>query len=338
MKIGLRTVKTGIAVALGLLAVQLLNLESPFFVTIAALIGMQPTVTDSWKVGRNRILGTVAGTIFGLLTALILPGHFLLAGIGVIILILFMNRVGIPEGIIISCVVFISIFMVTQEDVVAYALSRLLDTVIGISIALLVNYFVFPPKYDRQAMTEIHRDMTAIYLLQNKILGMLLGKEPIAVEEMNGWLDQLLEEMAETKKLADLQEKEDKLNVYGSVRYKEINLVHRMTTDMYQHLKNLASLAEKPLSEDSAKQMETFLEKLYEKLIHAEPAMEKDPLSIPNKMKELKEEVSRVRRAIKSQEVFQRLASEEIIHLMVVAYNVNEIAGKIELITLQQFD
>ena len=142
MKIGLRTFKTGIAVALSLMMVQILHLESVIFVSIAALIGMQPTVSDSWKVGGNRILGTIVGTLFGLLMALILPGHFLLAGVGVVVLILLMNQLKIPEGITISCVVFISIFMNTQNDILPYALSRLTDTFLGIGIALMVNYFI----------------------------------------------------------------------------------------------------------------------------------------------------------------------------------------------------
>ena len=66
-KIGLRTIKTGIAVTLSLLVSSLLKLEYPFFVAMTSIISMDKTAMNSMKMGRNRILGTFIGAIVGIL-------------------------------------------------------------------------------------------------------------------------------------------------------------------------------------------------------------------------------------------------------------------------------
>jgi len=335
MKIGLRTFKTGIAVALSLMMVQILHLESVIFVSIAALIGMQPTVSDSWKVGGNRILGTIVGTLFGLLMALILPGHFLLAGVGVVVLILLMNQLKIPEGITISCVVFISIFMNTQNDILPYALSRLTDTFLGIGIALMVNYFILPPKYDRRAMSEMRKDMTRILTCQNRMLGMLLKKEDVALAEVDAQIEDIFEELNTSKKLAEMQEKEEKLNVYGQVLCKEINLVLRITTDMYQHLKNLYGLLENGLSPRTLQPVEPELKALYEKLKQEETYLREGSRQRGETLKELMKDIVSLKRRVKSDAISRQLGAEETIQLMVMVYNIGEIITKMEMITSQ---
>lgn len=339
MKIGLRTVKTGIAVALALMVSQMLQLESVIFITIAALIGMQPTVSDSWLVGAKRISGTIAGTIFGLLMALLIPSHFLLAGLGVVLLIMFMNRLKIPEGITISCVVFISIYMNTQNDIdiASFALSRLVDTFMGISIALMVNYFILPPKYDRRAMIEMRKDMARIMTCQNRMLGVLLGKEDLAASEMDRQIEEILDELNESKKLAEMQEKEEKLNVYGQILCEEINLVLRITTDMYQHLKNLYGLLESGLKIHNLQPVEPELMALYDKLKQEEASVQTDSKRDPVRMKALMEDIAQLKRRLKTQEVSNQLGAEEIVKLMVLVYNIGEIISKMDMISSKHY-
>ena len=337
MKIGLRTIKSGIAVALALMVVQILGRDSVLFVAIGALIGMQPTVSDSWTVGRNRILGTFAGSIFGLVTAMWLPGHFLLAGMGVVLLIMAMNRLKIPEGITISCVVFISIFMNTENAVVPLAMNRLVDTIIGIAIALLVNYFILPPKYDRRAMVEMRKDMYQILSCQNRILGRLLGQESVSVEELDSRIETLMNELNESKKLAEMQEKEEKLNVYGQVLCKELNLVLRITSDMYQHLKNLFGLLEKGLSPNAIQQVKPELSALYEKLTLEETQLQAGNLKQQETLRELIADVALLKQHVKSADVSRELSADEAVTLMVMVYNIGEITSKMEMITSQRY-
>ncbi|MDT2191533.1 FUSC family protein [Paenibacillus larvae] len=65
-RIGMRNVKTAIAVLLCILILRLFQIESPFYACIAAVITMQNTVEDSYETGINRIIGTLIGAAIGL--------------------------------------------------------------------------------------------------------------------------------------------------------------------------------------------------------------------------------------------------------------------------------
>ena len=62
-KIGLRTIKSGIAVFLCLLLLP----NEPFFACLTAVICLQDTVYNSIHMGINRGAGTILGASFGLI-------------------------------------------------------------------------------------------------------------------------------------------------------------------------------------------------------------------------------------------------------------------------------
>lgn len=338
MKIGLRTFKTGIAVGISLLAVQLFQIESVVFISIAALIGMQPTLSDSWQTGAGRIYGTIVGAALGLLLGVVLPSHFLLASLGVVALILIMNKLNIPESITISSVVFISIFMNQEPDVniLQFALSRLTDTTLGIAIALVVNYFILPPKYDRKAMLEMRKDMTQMLVCQNRILGMLLQQEDVAREELDAQMLHLFQELEESKKLADMQEKEERHNVIGTILVEEINLILHITTDMFQHLQNLFGLVCSGLGEKTLDPVREDLLKLYGQLKEEEQVMSSGEPTKPNTFQAMMQDVRQIKQRIKSEEVYKQMEAEELVKLMVLVYNIGEILSKMNMISARR--
>jgi len=63
--LGLRTIKTGVALALAIFVAQILEIEYPFFVGMTAIISMDKTMTNSLKMGRNRVVGTFLGACIG---------------------------------------------------------------------------------------------------------------------------------------------------------------------------------------------------------------------------------------------------------------------------------
>lgn len=142
--IGLRTIKTGIAVTLAVFIAYLLKLKYPFFVGITTIISMDKTVVNTFKLGRNRIYGTILGAIIGTIMALIEPGNPLLCGLGVILLITICNKLGIQSGISVGGIVILAIMVHTKENIYLYAINRTLDTFIGASIAFIVNISIFP--------------------------------------------------------------------------------------------------------------------------------------------------------------------------------------------------
>lgn len=144
-KLGMRTIKTAIAVTLAVTVAYILNLNSPFFVAIGALITLQGNIVDSFRMGRDRILGTIIGAFIGMLFSYIARGNPLVIGFGVLIIIFISNVINFQKTISISSVIFISIMLNTQLDsIFYYGLNLLMDTLIGIIIAALVNIIIYP--------------------------------------------------------------------------------------------------------------------------------------------------------------------------------------------------
>lgn len=156
-KPGLRAVKTTIVVFLCLLIAFLFKRENAFYATIAAVVCLQPTYDETFRLGLNRVIGTVIGGAFGYLVLELCTKipyyheywYMLIVPVGIVLLIYLCNVVNRKAAVAICCIVFLSITANSSRDIthaLSYVLNRVLDTSIGIIIAMLVNRFVAPRK------------------------------------------------------------------------------------------------------------------------------------------------------------------------------------------------
>ncbi|MEW8957162.1 aromatic acid exporter family protein, partial [Clostridium sp.] len=151
MKIGMRIVKTSIAVFFSIVVSRMLGLGSGFFASIAAVISMESSIIYSFRAGINRIIGTILGASVGLTFALISPGNPFLAAIGIFIVISLCKYYKWNKAITISTTVFCAIMVnLDGRDPFLYASHRVIETFIGIIIALIVNYSIKPPNHNRK--------------------------------------------------------------------------------------------------------------------------------------------------------------------------------------------
>lgn len=151
---GLRTVKTTIAVAICFVTGYLLN-RDPLFACIAAVICMQDSYEKTMQIGVYRFFGTVLGGMvgFGILAAALTSGASdwilmcLMAPFGCLLAIYLCNLTGLPGAVVICCVVYFSTlvnFSAALMDLPIYVAGRVLDTVAGIVVAIVVNRFGLP--------------------------------------------------------------------------------------------------------------------------------------------------------------------------------------------------
>lgn len=155
-KIGLRTIKSAIAVFLCLALLP----HEPFFACLTAVICLQDTVANSIHMAINRGVGTILGGIIGLLflyvcqfinyninniiTSKLLI--YLLISIGIITTIYTCNILKRQGAINVSCIVFLAITTTYAYDSpLYYAANRAFETFMGIIISILVNTFITPP-------------------------------------------------------------------------------------------------------------------------------------------------------------------------------------------------
>lgn len=167
VRIGMRTIKTAISVVLGLYLSQALGLNTPIFTTIAAITTMQPSFSESFSTMKKRILtcifGVILGTLFSYITdnPILLP---LIAGIGCIVLIWVLQVFNMKPMITLSVIVFLASISANTDKLV-YAVNRLIGTVLGVLVSVMVNYLISSPKahenfYESIALT--YRDIRAL--------------------------------------------------------------------------------------------------------------------------------------------------------------------------------
>ncbi|MGV8982513.1 FUSC family protein [Clostridium sp.] len=154
-KIGMRNIKTAISVFLCIIILRIFHNQNPFYACIAAVITMQSTVHNSFTTGKNRMIGTIVGAIWGLAFSLLSPNNVFLSSIGIIFVIYSLNLLNRKNSIIIACVVFLAIMTNLKYGTpLVYSSSRVVETFVGIFVSVFINYLIFHPKY----LNNLHND------------------------------------------------------------------------------------------------------------------------------------------------------------------------------------
>ncbi|MDR2132166.1 MAG: aromatic acid exporter family protein [Clostridiales Family XIII bacterium] len=158
LMVGMRTLKTALSV---LICMAAYHLAAPlghttdfdaFLACTAAVICMQDSLEKSFKSGRNRMAGTGIGALLGMIFLYIdmfFSNEYLvlaMTALGVVVLITVCNLLRLSEAIVIACVVFLIIALgQTVTGPFVSSVQRLLDTAVGVGIAIAVNHLVKKP-------------------------------------------------------------------------------------------------------------------------------------------------------------------------------------------------
>lgn len=155
----LQIVKTALAAAVSwLVATTVLGAEFPYFATLAAILTVQVTVADSVEKATQRIIGIIGGVAVSLLI-----GHWLSVSSFSIFLVIIIGM-GISKALrmnpqIVSQVAVSSFlvlaFGLQEED---YALERVLETLMGSVVAVLINALIVP----QNAIPGVEKSMLAL--------------------------------------------------------------------------------------------------------------------------------------------------------------------------------
>lgn len=147
---GLRIIKTGVAVFICFMIGLIRGKSSvPFYSAIAAVICMKSSFESSLPIGINRMKGTVTGGIFGWIFLMIARKvnflnevtYHLVISLIIIFIIWFMVIIEHNNAVVIACIVFLSVTInhATDVDPFIFAINRMIDTLIGIVVSLLIN-------------------------------------------------------------------------------------------------------------------------------------------------------------------------------------------------------
>ncbi len=176
----LQVVKTGLASGLSWgLAKIVLDSSRPYFAPLAAILSVQVTVKESVSRGLQRVIGVVAGILVALLAVHVMGTSAWSIGILVFVSMAIATQLklgaqGIPQVAISALLV-----MTIGSSVPGYAVARILDTLLGALVAIVVNALVIPPDFTGIAETALDELAAAIGQVLSGIRDDLIdGLEP----------------------------------------------------------------------------------------------------------------------------------------------------------------
>lgn len=150
---GMRTIKTALVVALCLILSKALDLKYPYYAAVASIICTQNTVHGSFNIAKNRAIGTIIGSLLGILFVYVFSYNPWSSGIGVLILLYFLKITRLEDSYRVACIVYLATFIPGHGHAIAYGFHRTIATIIGIAIALFVNLLLSPPEYSDDIKT-----------------------------------------------------------------------------------------------------------------------------------------------------------------------------------------
>lgn len=231
----LQIVKTAFAASLSwFIASTLLQSDYPYFAPIAAIITVQVTVLDSVNKATQRIVGIIGGVLLSMLL-----GHWLSINAFSIFLVILLGM-GISKALrmnpqIISQVAISSLLVLAfGQSEEGYAYERIIETVLGSGIAVLINALIVP----QNAIPEVERSVVTYSRLSAETLSSLSRLiDTTSKRKYFGRteVDALIREAANSRKTLDLAEQSLKYNLL--LTHKRITL-NRLAV----HINNLESI------------------------------------------------------------------------------------------------
>jgi len=146
LHIGLRTAKTAAAVIISMVIVDYLGTSASklIFAMLGAMAAVQPTFKESLESCFTQIVGVLFGALVGVVLSVLPISNIASTGIGIVLVIILYNALHIRFSPSIPCFIVVTLCTTSDLHPIIYALERIWDTAIGLSIGMLINTLVFP--------------------------------------------------------------------------------------------------------------------------------------------------------------------------------------------------
>lgn len=162
--IGLRTIKTAIAVIVAMIIVEFLGTSESklIFAMLGAMAAVQPTFKESVESSLTQIIGVVFGAAIALLLQFLRLPPLVATGIGIVLVITLYNAMRLRFSPGLPCLIVVMLCIDPEEMPFFYALERVWDTAIGLLVGMLLNMLVFPydnSRHIRNVAKRLNKDL-----------------------------------------------------------------------------------------------------------------------------------------------------------------------------------
>lgn len=149
-KIGMRTFKTTVAIALCAVVMTYIFNVSPFFACIGALVAIDNTIGNSIKSILHRNIATLIGGLVGIVFGYC-SSNVIVLSLGIIIVITALSNTKYKNAIVPACIVYLAVvYLNIDQGAVEYGLRRIFETFIGSVIGFGVNIAIKAPSENEE--------------------------------------------------------------------------------------------------------------------------------------------------------------------------------------------
>lgn len=144
--VGLRTIKTAVAVILSMLLVSSYGTTESrlIFAMLGAMTAVQPTFKESVQSSLTQIVGVLFGVAVSFLLLYLPLNSLVVAGIGIVLVITLYNVFHITYSPALPCFMVVMLCTTPAISPLQYGLGRIWDTTIGLAVGMAINMLVFP--------------------------------------------------------------------------------------------------------------------------------------------------------------------------------------------------
>ncbi len=219
--------KMAIASAVSWEAAKLVGSNHPYLAPLSVILCLQTTIDQSIRFSLHRI----AGTAVGILLTAYLVSHLHINGwmLGLLILggTYIAKWLRLDETVLHQVALTILLVFTFERNSKDYALDRIVDTFIGVIIAILVHMLLFPPDFTKKAAESFQtlaQQLSDMLLELSKWIQLEWGQGKGSIMEYK--TNNLLQELHTAKEILQTASK--------SLKFNPVSKKHKIILSRYQ--------------------------------------------------------------------------------------------------------
>lgn len=238
--LGMRTIKTALAIWLALLVCDLLDFQNTTLAAITTIVAVQPSLKSSLATVKNQIIATAMGCIIAIIVAYYFHGSYTAIAISAIIAIMLCVRLNVKESVELLLVTVIVIGQTPLENFETAILQRIAMIAIGLTIGFSLNFLIRPQHRHRlqEHIDDLRTEFEHLYrdCVEDLRKDTHLDKEEVQRRVMN-----LRDQIQETRNIYQLSV-DSRLSYHETQERDDLYLARRTINALASNLERLVEI------------------------------------------------------------------------------------------------